>query len=70
MKEMIPQRKAKVNPNAFIAIGVCYMGAGVTLGIALQSKGTFGSWIGLGLIGVGVVFLVMGALQKRKSNSQ
>lgn len=32
-------KKRKVNPTAFIAIGICYMGAGVALFAAFQSKG-------------------------------
>ena len=57
--------KKRRNPGAFIAIGVCFMGAGVALNAALQEQGAVGA--GTGLIGVGVVFLVIGAVQKRRS---
>ena len=53
-----------INPTAFIAIGICFMGAGVTLGITLNSAGVSG--VGIGLIGVGVMFLLIGVAQKRK----
>ena len=53
-----------INPTAFIAIGICFMGAGVTLGITLNSEGVSG--VGIGLIGVGVMFLLIGVAQKRK----
>ena len=56
--------KRKTNPTAFIAIGICYMGAGVALAAALNAKGA--SVVGIGLIGVGVAFLVIGVTQKRK----
>lgn len=57
-----------INPIAFIAIGICFMGAGVTLGIALNSRGAFG--IGIGLIGVGLMFLLIGVAQKQKMQSR
>ncbi|MFN2297772.1 MAG: hypothetical protein ACK2UB_02910 [Anaerolineales bacterium] len=56
--------KQKPNPIAFIAIGVCFMGAGVALGAALHSSG--GSGVGIGLTGIGVVFLIVGAIQSGK----
>lgn len=62
---MMPENKRKPNPNALIAIGVCYMGAGVALGIALKSNGASGVLIGPGLVVVGVVFILTGAAQKR-----
>lgn len=61
------RQNQKTNPVAFIAIGVCFMGAGVTMGVALQSRN--GAGIGLALIGVGVMFLLIGAGQMRKKRS-
>jgi hypothetical protein len=59
------EKKRETNPAAFIAIGVCFLGAGVTLSIALQSRGAAG--IGLALIGVGVMFLILGAAKRQKT---
>ena len=63
----MPEKDGRKNPTAFIAIGVCFMGAGVALSAALHSSG--GSAVGIGLIGVGVAFLIIGATQKRKLES-
>ncbi|MBN1507498.1 MAG: hypothetical protein JW955_11665 [Sedimentisphaerales bacterium] len=63
----MPGKNREKNPIAFIAIGVCFMGAGVALSAALHSKGA--SAVGIGLIGVGVAFLIVGATQKRKLES-
>ena len=57
-------RNHKMNPSAFIAIGICFMGAGVALGAALHSRGASG--VGIGLIGIGVMFLLIGVAQRRK----
>ena len=64
--EMKGQSREK-KPTAFIAIGVCFMSAGVALSIALHSRGASGA--GSGLIGVGVMFLIIGAARKRKLES-
>jgi hypothetical protein len=64
MGEKMDNEKHKTNPATFIALGVCFVGAGVALGAALHSRG--GSGVGLGLIGVGVVFLIVGAIQSGK----
>jgi hypothetical protein len=64
----MPGKKNKINPVAFIAIGACYMGAGVTLTLALNSKGA--SAIGIALIGVGVMFIIIGVAQKRNNQSE
>jgi tellurite resistance protein TehA-like permease len=60
----MPKNNQKPNPTAFIAIGICFMGAGVALSAALSSRGA--PVIGIGLIGVGVMFLLIGVSQKRK----
>ena len=62
----MPVTKRPKNPVAFIAVGVCFMGAGVALSAALESGG---SVVGIGVIGVGVAFLIVGAAQKRKLQS-
>lgn len=56
--------KKEINPTAFIAVGVCFIGAGLTLSIALESEGA--SVIGLALIGLGVVYVLLGASRRRK----
>jgi mannose/fructose/N-acetylgalactosamine-specific phosphotransferase system component IIC len=63
----MPVKNHQRNPIAFIAIGVCFMGAGVALSAALHSRGV--SAVGIGIIGVGVAFLIIGVAQKRKLES-
>ena len=63
----MPGRNREVNPTAFIGIGVCFMGAGVALSAALTRNGAGG--VGIGLIGVGVVFLIIGLARKREVES-
>jgi len=58
---------SKPNPKALIAAGICFMGSGVALSAALHLRG--GSGAGIGLIGIGVVFLVIGITRKRKLES-
>jgi hypothetical protein len=57
-----------VKPMAFIAIGICFMGAGVALSAALESKGASG--VGIGLIGIGVIYLLLGVIRRRKMQSE
>ena len=64
---MMPGKNNQVNPIAFIAIGICFMGAGVALTAALSTRGASG--VGIGLIGVGVMFLLIGVAQKRRMDS-
>ena len=63
----MPGEKKKTNPNAFIAIGVCYIGAGIALGTALEAGS--GSVIGISITTIGIVFLVLGIVNKRKTSS-
>ena len=60
-------KKQTVNPTAFIAIGICYVGAGVALAAALPSRG--GPAIGIALIGVGITFLVIGVVNRKNPQS-
>jgi hypothetical protein len=64
MGEKMDNKNRKTNPRAFLAVGVCFMGAGVALGASLYSRGGYG--VGIGLLGIGVVFLIIGAAQLRK----
>ncbi len=57
-------KKQKVNPTAFIAIGICYIGAGVALGAALESNS--GPVIGIAITGIGIIFLVLGIVNRKK----
>jgi hypothetical protein len=50
----------KINYKAFIPIGVIFIGAGITFMIAVNSM------IGVGLIGVGVAFVIIGARKSMK----
>ena len=54
------------NPKALIAVGICFMSSGVALSAALHARG--GSGAGIGLIGMGIVFHVIGITRKRKRN--
>ena len=63
----MPSKSQAKNPISFIAIGVCFMGAGVTLSVALDSRGASG--VGIGITGIGVMFLIIGATQMRKVQS-
>jgi hypothetical protein len=60
-------KKKEKNPATFIAIGVCFMGSGVALSLALHARGAAGA--GTGLIGMGVIFFLIGMAQKRKMES-
>ena len=63
----MPRQGRKVNAAAFIAIGVCFMGAGVAIGAALMRSG--GGEAGVALIAVGVLFLLIGVARKRNAAS-
>jgi hypothetical protein len=62
--EMMSGEKKKVNPTAFIAIGICYIGAGVALGAALETDS--GPVIGIAITGIGIIFLVIGIVNRKK----
>ena len=55
------------NPKAMLAIGICFMGAGVALSLALRDRGT--AVPGIGLISLGLVFFAVGAGAQRKAES-
>ena len=52
----------KINYKAFIPIGITFIGSGVTFMIAVNSM------IGVGLIGVGVAFVIIGAKRAQDNN--
>ena len=62
------ERNNEPNPMALIAVGICFIGSGVAISAALHLRG--GSGAGIGLIGMGVVFLVIGITRKRKLESE
>ncbi|MBD3336817.1 MAG: hypothetical protein GF355_14995 [Candidatus Eisenbacteria bacterium] len=59
-------REKKANPQAFIGAGVCFLGAGIAITFALRDSI---AGAGMGLFGLGVVFLVTGVTLKRKQES-
>ena len=50
------------NPKALIGAGVAFIGAGVALNAAVNPG------VGMGLMGIGIVFLIIGIKQKREGN--
>lgn len=56
------------DPRAFIGIGVCFMGSGVALSAALGRSGA--GAVGISLIGLGVIFLLLGISKKRELESR
>ena len=64
----MPGRKRDFNPTAFIGVGVCFMGSGVALSLALLEQGT--GAVGISLIGLGAVFLILGVNKKRELKSR
>jgi len=53
--------KKKPNYNAFIPIGITFMGTGVVFMTAVNPA------IGLGIMGVGIAFIAIGIKNKKKS---
>jgi hypothetical protein len=56
--------KKEPNYKAFIPIGITFMGAGVALMAAINPG------VGVGLIGVGVVFLIIGIKKTREEDDK
>ena len=52
----------KINYKAFVPIGITFIGSGVTFMIAVNSM------IGVGLIGVGLAFVISGAKKTRDNH--
>jgi len=61
--------KRQQNPAAFLAIGTCFLGAGVAIGLPAMVAGNAIAGVGAGLMGLGAVFLITGLAQKRKAES-
>ena len=56
------------DPAAFMGVGVCFMGSGAALTAALRESGA--GAVGISLIGVGVVFAILGFAKKRELESR
>lgn len=52
-------KNQKVNYKALIAVGITFIGSGITFMIAINPM------IGVGLISVGVVFVIVGARKQK-----
>jgi hypothetical protein len=57
-----------LNPNAFMGAGVCLMGSGVALTVALRQGGA--AAVGISLISLGVIFAILGYTKKREFESR
>ena len=64
----MPKRERETDPRAMLAVGVCFMGAGVALSLALRKSGS--APVGIGLISLGLIFFAIGAGAKRKAESR
>ena len=53
----------KINYKAFIPVGITFIGAGVTFMLAVNSL------IGVGLLGVGAAFVIIGAVRSREDKN-
>ena len=63
----MPRKTRDADPRAMLAIGICFMGGGVALSLALRESGS--APVGIGLISLGVIFLAIGAGAKRKAEA-
>ncbi len=63
----MPRSSRNGDSHAMLAVGICFMGAGVALSLALRESGS--APVGIGLIGLGLVFFAIGAGAKRKADS-
>ena len=61
----MPKKTREADPRAMLAIGICFMGAGTALSLALRESGS--APVGIGLISLGVIFFAIGAGAKRKA---
>ena len=64
----MPGKARDFNPTAFIGVGVCFMGSGAVLTAALSQSGA--GAVGISLIGLGVVFMILGFRRKRELESR
>ena len=62
-------RKPQQNPAAFLPIGLCFLGAGIAIGLPAMVAGNAIAGVGAGLMGLGVIFLLLGLSQKKKAES-
>ncbi len=60
-------KKRRSNPTAFIAIGICYIGAGIALGVALENDGS--TAIGISITAIGIIFVILGVVNRQKGSS-
>jgi predicted phage tail protein len=64
----MPGKNRELNPSAFIAVGVCFMGSGAALSAALRQSGA--GAVGISLIALGIVFMILGFNKKRELESR
>ena len=62
-EELSKAEKRKVNYTAFIAIGISFIGVGIALGVATNP----GLYI---LTALGIIFLVIGLANRKKSKQK
>lgn len=60
MELKMKNKDQNINYKAFIPIGITFIGSGVTFMIAVNSM------IGVGLIGVGLAFVIIGARRSKE----
>lgn len=56
-------KKAR-NPKTMIAVGVCFIGAGVAISSSSNSSG------GYGLVSLGFIFIIIGLSNKKKDTEE
>jgi len=61
----MPGEARQGDSRAMLAVGLCFMGVGVALSLALRKSGS--APVGIGLMGLSLVFFAIGAGAKREA---